>query len=187
MEIRQTALPGVLIFEPRVFGDARGFLTETYNEARYRDVGLEQRFVQDNHSRSLRGVVRGLHYQEPKAQGKLVQVLRGRIFDVAVDIRRGSPHFGRWVGAELNDENHWQMWVPQGFAHGFMALSDEADVLYKCTSAYAPECEHTIHWRDPEIAIAWPDIGAPPLVSGRDAAAPLLAQAKVLPRFEALR
>lgn len=187
MEIRQTALPGVFIFEPRVFADTRGFLTETYNEARYRELGLTDRFVQDNHSRSLRGVVRGLHYQQPNPQGKLVQALRGRIFDVAVDIRRGSPDFGKWVGAELSDENHLQMWVPPGFAHGFMALSDEADVLYKCTAAYAPDCEHTIHWRDPEIGIAWPDIGMPQLLSARDAAAPLLAQAKVLPLFEAER
>jgi dTDP-4-dehydrorhamnose 3,5-epimerase len=187
MQTRQTDLPGVIVFEPRVFADPRGFLTETYNEARYRALGLDAAFVQDNHSRSLKGVVRGLHYQEPKAQGKLIQVLRGRIFDVAVDIRRGSPHFGKWVGVELTDDNHWQMWVPAGFAHGFMALSDVADVLYKCTAPYAPDCEHTVHWRDPEIGIAWPDAGTAPIVSARDASAPLLARAKILPRFEAGR
>jgi dTDP-4-dehydrorhamnose 3,5-epimerase len=184
MDVRPTELPGVVVLAPRVFADARGFFAETYHEARYRAAGLDARFVQDNHSRSRRGVVRGLHFQEPEAQGKLVQALRGRVFDVAVDVRRGSPHFGKWTGVELNDDNHWQLWIPPGFAHGFMALSDEADVLYKCTAAYAPECEHTIHWRDPEIAIAWPDAGVEPIVSARDAAAARLSHAKTLPRFE---
>lgn len=183
MDVRQTELPGVVVFAPRVFADARGFFAETWHEARYRAAGLDARFVQDNHSRSRRGVVRGLHFQEPQAQGKLVQALRGRVFDVAVDVRRGSPHFGRWVGVELSDDNHWQLWIPEGFAHGFMALSDEADVLYKCTAAYAPEHEHTIHWRDPDVAIAWPDPGIEPIVSPRDAAGTPLAQATTLPRY----
>ena len=185
VERRETALPGVVIFMPRVFADARGFFAESYHEAHYRAAGLDARFVQDNHSRSKRGVVRGLHFQEPKAQGKLVQALRGRIFDVAVDVRRGSPQFGQWTGVELNDDNHWQLWIPAGFAHGFIALSDEADVLYKCTAPYAPECEHTINWRDPDIAIAWPDAGAAPVVSAKDEAAPPLARATVLPSYGA--
>ena len=185
MDVRQTELPGVLVFVPRVFADARGFFAETYNEARYRAAGLDARFVQDNQSRSRRGVVRGLHFQEPKAQGKLVQALRGRVFDVAVDVRRGSPHFGRWTGVELSDDDHRQLWIPPGFAHGFMTLSDEADVVYKCTAAYAPECEHTIHWRDPDIAVAWPDPGVEPIVSERDGAGTPLARAQVLPRYEA--
>jgi dTDP-4-dehydrorhamnose 3,5-epimerase len=184
MEIHETDLPGVLIVAPRVFTDARGFFAETYSEARYREAGIAAPFVQDNHSRSRRGVVRGLHFQEPNAQGKLVQALRGRVFDVAVDIRRGSPHFGTWTAVELSDENHWQLWVPAGFAHGFMALSNEADVLYKCTAPYAPECEHIVNWRDPDIAIAWPDPGATPIVSPRDAAAPPLSKATMLPNFE---
>ncbi|MGE5147817.1 MAG: dTDP-4-dehydrorhamnose 3,5-epimerase, partial [Candidatus Eiseniibacteriota bacterium] len=156
MQTRQTDLPGVVIFEPRVFADPRGFLSETYNEARYRAAGLDTRFVQDNHSRSVKGVVRGLHYQEPKAQGKLVQVLRGRIFDVAVDIRRGSPHFGKWFATEISEENRRMLWVPPGFAHGFCAISDMADLVYKCTELYDARTDRSILWNDPDIGIAWP-------------------------------
>lgn len=171
MKVRETALPGVLLIAPRLFADARGFFLESWNVERYAAAGIAVDFVQDNCSRSRRGVLRGLHYQEPRAQGKLVQVMRGRVFDVAVDIRRGSPNFGRWVGVDLDDESHHQLWIPPGFAHGFLVLSDWADVLYKASGAYAPECEHTILWNDPEIAIAWPDCGLPaPLVSDKDAA-----------------
>ncbi len=157
MKVIETALPGVLILEPKVFGDARGFFLESYNARVFREAtGLDPVFVQDNHSRSTRGVLRGLHYQIRQTQGKLVRVAHGRVFDVAVDVRRGSPHFGRWVGVELDGSAHRLFWIPPGFAHGFVALSDSVDFLYKATDYYAPEYERTILWNDPDIGIEWP-------------------------------
>lgn len=168
-----TDIADVLILEPKVFGDTRGFFFESYHQRDFEAAtGLHGiTFVQDNHSRSRRGVLRGLHYQlPPKAQGKLVRVVRGAVFDVAVDIRRDSPTFGRWVGVELSDSNHRQLWIPPGFAHGFLVLSDEADFLYKTTDYYSPAHERCIRWDDPTLAIAWPLAGAAPIVSAKDAA-----------------
>jgi dTDP-4-dehydrorhamnose 3,5-epimerase len=181
MNITETALPGVMLIEPRVFGDARGFFLESWNAASFAAAGLDLAFVQDNHSRSARGVLRGLHYQLQQPQGKLVRVTQGAVFDVAVDIRRTSPHFGRWVGVELSADNHRMLYIPPGFAHGFLVLSDTADFLYKCTSLYHPPSDRGIRWDDPAIGIAWPDAGAAPLLSAKDAAAPLLADAQVFP------
>ncbi len=180
MKITPTALPEVLIVEPRVFGDARGFFTESWNEQTFnKAVGSAVRFVQDNHSRSARGVLRGLHFQlPPHTQGKLVRVVSGAVFDVAVDLRRSSPNFGRWAGVELTAENQRQLWVPPGFAHGFMVLSETADFLYKTTDYYAPDCEGSVRWDDPAIGITWPDVGTAPLLAEKDAKAPLLADAK---------
>ena len=181
MNVIPTALPGVLIIEPRVFGDARGFFLESFNQKAFdAAVGDEVRFVQDNHSRSSRGVLRGLHYQlPPHAQGKLVRVTQGSVFDVAVDLRRGSPSFGRWVGIELSGDNHKQLWLPPGLAHGFLVTSDSADFLYKTTAYYAPEAERSIRWDDPGIGIVWPRLQSAPLLAAKDAAAPLLANAEV--------
>ena len=185
MKASATAIEGVLILEPKVFGDARGFFMETYNRRTFADVsGLDIDFVQDNHSRSARGVLRGLHYQLRQPQGKLVRVAAGAVFDVAVDIRRGSPTFGRWVGVELTAENQRQLWVPAGLAHGFVVLSESADFLYKTTDYYAPEHERCIAWDDPAIGIAWPlaahGIHAP-LLSAKDRAGLPLAQAELPP------
>jgi dTDP-4-dehydrorhamnose 3,5-epimerase len=179
MKITPTALPEVLILEPRVFGDARGFFTESWSEKVFNQaVGQDFHFVQDNHSRSARGVLRGLHFQlPPHAQGKLVRCVAGAVFDVAVDIRRSSPNFGRWVGVELSADNHRQLWVPPGFAHGFLVLSDSADFLYKTTDTYAPQAEGAVRWDDPAIGIIWPDVGVPPLLAEKDLKAPLLAEA----------
>jgi dTDP-4-dehydrorhamnose 3,5-epimerase len=173
MRIEKTAIEGVLILEPKVFGDARGFFLESFNQRLFDEaVGAPVQFVQDNHSRSVRGVLRGLHFQRPPhAQGKLVRVTAGAVFDVAVDIRRDSPTFGRWVGAELSADNHRQLWIPAGLAHGFVVLSESADFLYKATDYYAPQAEDAIRWDDPDLAIAWPDTGAAPSLSGKDAAA----------------
>lgn len=173
MKTIETAIPGVLIFEPRVFGDERGFFFESFNARVFAEsTGLNVTIVQDNHSRSRQGVLRGLHYQvAPHAQGKLVRVVSGSIFDVAVDIRPESPTFGKWVGAELSAENNRQMWIPEGLAHGFLTLSAMADVLYKTTDYYAPECERSIRWDDPRLAIEWPVTGQP-LLSAKDAVAP---------------
>jgi dTDP-4-dehydrorhamnose 3,5-epimerase len=171
MNVVHTGLEGLLVLEPRVFRDDRGFFVETWNRRTFEDtVGCDVEFVQDNHSRSTRGVLRGLHYQRaPHAQGKLVRVVRGAIFDVAVDLRRGSTTLGRWVGVELSDENQRQLWVPEGFAHGFVVLSDVADVAYKTTDYYAPAAEECIRWDDPELGIAWPVVsGTPPRVSQKD-------------------
>jgi len=177
MKVTPLAIPDVLLIEPRVFGDSRGFFYESYNERAFREAaGVAVHFVQDNHSRSRRGVLRGLHYQVQQAQGKLVRVARGAVFDVAVDLRRGSPTFGRWVGAELSEDNQRQMWVPAGFAHGFLTLSESADFLYKTTDYYAPEHERCIAWNDPEIAIAWPLAGEP-VLSANDSRGTLLSQA----------
>jgi len=156
MKVIATELPGILLLEPQVFGDARGFFMETWQAARYREAGMPERFVQDNHSRSRRGVLRGLHYQLTQPQGKLVWVTRGAVFDVGVDIRRGSPSFGRWYGCVLDDLNHRQLYIPPGFAHGFCVLSEEADFFYKCTDYYHPSSERGIAWDDSEIGIAWP-------------------------------
>lgn len=179
MKITPTDLPEVLILEPRVFGDARGFFTESWSEKVFNQaVGADFHFVQDNHSRSARGVLRGLHFQlPPHAQGKLVRCVAGAVFDVAVDIRRSSLNFGRWVGVELSADNHRQLWVPPGFAHGFLVLSDSADFLYKTTDTYAPQAEGAVRWDDPAIGIIWPDVGAPPLLAEKDLKAPLLAEA----------
>ncbi|MBF0426741.1 MAG: dTDP-4-dehydrorhamnose 3,5-epimerase [Magnetococcales bacterium] len=180
MKFLPTALPGVLIVEPQRFTDTRGVFMETYHLEKFRAAGLVDPFVQDNHSRSLPNVLRGLHYQEPFAQGKLVRVIRGRIYDVAVDIRRHSPHFGRWIGVELSEENQRQLWIPPGFAHGFCVLADgAAEVIYKCTAPYHPEADRGIRWNDPAIGIDWP-ISAP-LLSPKDAAWPTLADAVCLP------
>jgi dTDP-4-dehydrorhamnose 3,5-epimerase len=174
-----TAIPDVLIFEPQLFGDERGFLQVSFNAREFNEaVGAEVAFVQDNHSRSRRGVLRGLHYQIRQPQGKLVRVVTGRVFDVAVDARRSSPTFGRWVGVELSADNHRQLWVPPGFAHGFLVLSDTADFLYKTTDYYAPEHERTVAWNDPAIGIAWP-LEAEPVLSVKDQAGVPLAEADV--------
>jgi dTDP-4-dehydrorhamnose 3,5-epimerase len=174
-----TAIPEVLLIEPKVFGDARGFFFESFNQqAFHAATGLNPVFVQDNHSRSARGVLRGLHYQVRQPQGKLVRVVRGSAFDVAVDIRKTSATFGQWVGVELSEENHRQLWVPEGFAHGFVVTSESADFLYKSTDYYAPEHERCIAWNDPAIGIEWPMDGAPKL-STKDAAGVPLAQAEV--------
>lgn len=181
MNVIQSPLPGVLVLEPRVFEDSRGFFLETFSEERYAPLGVKGPFVQDNWSRSCRDTLRGLHFQEPKAQGKLVWVTRGAVFDVAVDVRRGSPTFGRWFGVELSDGNRKQLWIPEGFAHGFCTLTDSADFMYKCTAPYAPECDAGVLWSDPSIGIEWPTRA--PLLSKKDAAAPLLADAPRLPTY----
>ena len=180
MKITATSLPDVLIIEPRVFGDARGFFTESWSEKVFNEaVGQPVRFVQDNHSRSSRGVLRGLHYQlAPHAQGKLVRCVSGAVFDVAVDLRRSSPNFGRWAGVELSADNHRQLWVPPGFAHGFLVLSETADFLYKTTDTYAPQAEGSVRWDDPAIGIQWPELGLAPLLAEKDLKAPLLVDAK---------
>jgi dTDP-4-dehydrorhamnose 3,5-epimerase len=170
---REVDLPGVLVIEPVVHQDERGFFLETYHRDKYRDGGLDAAFVQDNHSRSRRGTLRGLHAQRTRPQGKLVRAVHGRIFDVAVDIRRGSPTFAHWVGEELSADNFRQLWIPPGFAHGFCVLSEVAEVEYKCTEVYVPEDEITIAWDDPRIGVRWPLEGAPAL-SPRDGAAPTL-------------
>ena len=173
MQVTPTALPEVLLIEPKVFGDERGFFAETWNQRNFdAAVGRETRFVQDNHSRSRLGVLRGLHYQRPPhAQGKLVRAVAGAVFDVAVDVRRESPNFGRWVGYELSATNHRQLWIPPGFAHGFLVLSESADFLYKTTDYYAPHAERSLRWDDEQLGIAWPDVGVPLVLSAKDAAA----------------
>lgn len=179
MKATPTAIPDVLMLEPKVFGDARGFFLESFNQKVFREAtGVDAEFVQDNHSRSGRGVLRGLHYQLRQPQGKLVRVVRGAVFDVAVDVRRSSPTFGRWVGTELSEDNHRQFWVPPGFAHGFVVLSESADFLYKTTEYYAPEHERCIAWNDPAIGIAWP-AGLQPKLSEKDSRGVPLADAQV--------
>lgn len=174
-----TSLPEVLIFEPKVFGDERGFFFESFNAREFEQVtGLQRTFVQDNHSRSARGVLRGLHYQIQRAQGKLVRVVSGEVFDVAVDIRRNSPNFGKWVGVTLSAENKRQVWIPEGFAHGFLVVSESAEFLYKTTDYYAPEFERSIRWNDPAIGIEWPIEGAPVLAK-KDEVGSLLDQAEL--------
>ncbi|MEX2616480.1 MAG: dTDP-4-dehydrorhamnose 3,5-epimerase [Alphaproteobacteria bacterium] len=179
MKVMDTALPGVKILEPAVFGDDRGFFFELWNRTRHGDAGLPDEFVQDNVSRSGHGTLRGLHYQYPTLQGKLVTVLFGSIFDVVVDIRRGSPHFGQWVGVALSDSDRRQIWAPRGFAHGFVVTSDRADVLYKVDDAYRPDEAFAIAWDDPALAIDWPVL--PTTLSDKDRTAPRLADAATLP------
>lgn len=171
MKVTPTAIPEVLVIEPKVFGDARGFFYESFNGKAFDEaVGRHVEFVQDNHSRSVKGVLRGLHYQIQQPQGKLVRCVRGSVFDVAVDIRRSSPTFGKWVGVELTEENHNQLWVPEGFAHGFLVVSESADFLYKTTDYYAPAHERAIVWNDPLIGIEWPSVGVALQLSAKDQA-----------------
>ena len=178
MKVNPTRLPEVLLLELRVFGDARGFFLESWNEREFERTGIRARFVQDNHSRSGRGVLRGLHYQIRQPQGKLIRVVAGEIFEVAVDIRRSSPTFGRWEGVRMNAESHKMLWIPSGFAHGFCVLSEFAEVVYKATDYYAPEHERCILWSDPELDIDWPLPGAP-VLSAKDAAGTPLQDAEV--------
>jgi dTDP-4-dehydrorhamnose 3,5-epimerase len=181
MNVIPTALPEVLILEPKVFGDARGFFFESYNRRAFREAtGLDPEFVQDNHSRSARGVLRGLHYQIRQPQGKLVRVVSGAVWDVAVDLRRSSPSFGRYAAAELSAENKRMMWIPEGFGHGFLVVSDGAEFLYKTTDYWAPEHERCIRWNDPDLALPWPVQGTP-LVSAKDAQGSGVATAEVFP------
>jgi dTDP-4-dehydrorhamnose 3,5-epimerase len=185
MRVDTTELPGVLLVTPDVFADPRGFFVETYHEERYARAGMTERFVQDNHSRSARGTLRGLHAQRTRPQAKLVRCIQGLIWDVAVDIRQGSPTFGRWVGAELGADTATQIYVPKGFAHGFAVLSGTAEVEYKCSDYYAPQDQFTIRWDDPQLAVAWPL--KDPLLSAKDAQAPLLkelAAGGILPQFK---
>ena len=169
MNVVPTNIPDVIVFEPKIFGDERGFFFESFNQNVFEQAtGKHYDFVQDNHSKSSKGVLRGLHYQVQQAQGKLVRVVSGEVFDVAVDIRRSSPTFGQWVGQHLSAENNKQMWVPPGFAHGFLVMSETAEFVYKTTDFYAPAHERCIIWNDPEINIEWPDIGAPPQLSAKD-------------------
>jgi dTDP-4-dehydrorhamnose 3,5-epimerase len=180
MKVTPTAIRDVLIIEPKVFGDTRGFFYESFNGKAFDEaVGRHVEFVQDNHSRSAKGVLRGLHYQIEQPQGKLVRVVRGAVFDVAVDIRKSSPTFGQWVGVELTEENHKQLWVPEGFAHGFFVLSETADFLYKTTAFYSPEHERCILWNDARLGIDWPDSGTAPRLSAKDAAAGNLDRAEL--------
>ncbi|QWT18717.1 dTDP-4-dehydrorhamnose 3,5-epimerase [Bacillus sp. NP157] len=185
MKFIETSLPGCMVIEPQVFGDSRGFFYESYNEAKYRDAGIDRTFVQSNVSRSARGVLRGLHYQWPHPQGKLVSVLEGEVFDVAVDIRRGSPTFGQWAGVMLTAENHRHFWIPEGFAHGFCVVSEFATFSYQCTDLYDAKADGGIRWDDPAIGIDWPV--SSPLLSDKDGKAPLLADVPHarLPEFKA--
>ncbi len=173
MEVETTTLDGVLLIKPKVFGDSRGFFLETFRADRYAKYGINFPFVQDNHSRSHRGILRGIHFQNPYPQGKLVSVVRGEVFDVAVDIRPDSPNFGKWFGTILDDVDHNQLWIPPGFGHGFYVLSEEADFIYKCTEYYMPEHDATIRWDDPDIGIEWPGEGKP-VLSDKDKNAPRL-------------
>jgi dTDP-4-dehydrorhamnose 3,5-epimerase len=180
MTITPTAIPDVLLIEPQVFGDERGFFMETYRASQLAEAGVQAEFVQDNHSGSRRGILRGLHYQIRRPQGKLVRAVAGEIFDVAVDVRRGSPTFGRWVGYSLSAENRRQLWVPPGLAHGFYVVSEWAEVVYKATDYYAPEWERSVRWDDPELGISWPLVGgSPPTLSAKDAAGRPLAEAEL--------
>ncbi|GAB4498183.1 MAG: dTDP-4-dehydrorhamnose 3,5-epimerase [Anaerolineales bacterium] len=180
MEFTPTSLPEVILVQPRVFGDARGFFMETYHAEKFRAGGIDAVFVQDNHSGSQQGTLRGLHYQVRQAQGKLVRVTAGAVFDVAVDVRRNSPNFGRWVGMTLSAENRQQLWIPAGFAHGFYVLSEWAEVVYKTTDFYAPEWERCIRWDDPDLAIDWHLLaGVPPKLSEKDARGARLREAEV--------
>lgn len=182
MKIEATDIKDVSILEPKVFGDDRGFFYESYNQRVFAEkTGLSVEFVQDNHSRSERGVLRGLHYQIQQPQGKLVRVVRGEVFDVAVDIRKSSPNFGKWVGYFLSAENHRQLWIPAGFAHGFLVVSEAAEFLYKTTDFYAPNHERCIIWNDPDLAIDWPLAGKTPIVSGKDRAGLPFKSAEVFP------
>ena len=181
MKVIETKIPGLLIIEPRVFGDERGFFFESYNEKAFNEAtGIAPRFVQDNHSKSVKGVLRGLHYQlPPRAQGKLVRVVQGEVFDVAVDIRKGSPTYGQWVGEVLSADNKKQLWIPPGFAHGFLTLSDTAEFLYKTTDYWSPEHERAIVWNDETLDIQWPLSGMQPTLAAKDAAAVAFSEAEI--------
>jgi dTDP-4-dehydrorhamnose 3,5-epimerase len=182
VEFVPTRIPEVVLIKPRVFGDARGFFFETWHERKFAAAGIAGHFVQDNHSHSTRYSLRGLHFQIRQPQGKLVRVSRGEVFDVVVDLRRSSPHFGQWVGVLLSEANHHMLWVPPGFAHGYLALSEEIDFLYKCTDFYAPEHERALRWDDPEIGVQWPlPAGVRPLLSAKDAVAPSFKDAETYP------
>lgn len=179
-EFIRTEIPEVIIVKPKVFGDERGFFMETYKKSDFMKAGIDTDFVQDNHSKSVKGVLRGLHYQlEPKAQGKLVRCIKGKVFDVAVDIRKGSPTFGKWIGVELSEENKLMLWIPKGFAHGFLTLSEEAEIVYKVSGGeYSPEHDRSIRWNDPDIGIEWP-LEREPILSEKDKIAPFLKDAEV--------
>jgi dTDP-4-dehydrorhamnose 3,5-epimerase len=182
VKFEPTRLPEVILIQPQVFGDARGFFFETWQKQKFAAAGIDATFVQDNHSHSTLHTLRGLHFQIQQPQGKLVRVSRGEVFDVVVDNRRSSPRFGQWVGARLSDVNHHMLWVPPGFAHAYLALSEEVDFLYKCTDFYAPGYERSIRWNDPAIGIEWPlPSGVNPILSGKDATAPLLEAAEAYP------
>lgn len=178
MKLLPTSLPGVVVVEPQVFEDARGFFMETYHKLKFAEQGITAEFVQDNHSRSVRGTLRGLHYQIQHPQGKLVRVVSGEIFDVAVDLRRRSPTFGQWTGAALSDRNRRQMYVPPGFAHGFCVVSETAEIVYKCTDFYYPEHDRTLLWNDPAVGVTWPQSDAP-VLSAKDQRGRPLAEAEV--------
>ncbi|WP_312723052.1 dTDP-4-dehydrorhamnose 3,5-epimerase [Stutzerimonas kunmingensis] len=181
MKVIETSIPDVLIIEPKVFGDERGFFYESFNAAAFEAAtGLKRQFVQDNHSKSQRGVLRGLHYQIQQPQGKLVRVVAGEVFDVAVDLRKSSPSFGRWFGTHLSAQNQRQLWIPEGFAHGFVVLSETAEFLYKTTDYYAPEHERSLLWNDPELGIEWP-FDEPPQLSAKDQAGKRLSDAELFP------
>jgi dTDP-4-dehydrorhamnose 3,5-epimerase len=182
MKVIDTKIPDVKIIEPAVFGDERGFFMETWNQAKFEELvtGKPTRFVQDNHSKSKQGILRGLHYQTENTQGKLVRVVSGEVFDVAVDIRKSSPTFGQWVGEVLSAENKRQLWVPEGFAHGFLVTSEEAEFVYKCTDNYNPGAEHSILWNDPDLAIKWPVSDITPLLSNKDADGTLFKNSEYL-------
>lgn len=181
MEFEATRLPGVILIKPRVFGDDRGFFLETWQQKAFERAGIDARFVQDNHSHSIRHTLRGLHYQIDEVQGKLVRVVNGSVFDVAVDVRRGSPTLGQWVGVELSAENRHMLWIPPGFAHGYLALSERADFLYKCTAFWNARLERAIRWDDVDIGVAWPlPPGVAPLLSSRDAVAGPFRDAEML-------
>ena len=181
MKLLSTAIEDVKLIEPRVFRDERGLFLESWNARAFAEVGIDASFVQDNHSRSVKHVLRGLHYQLPNAQGKLVRVARGRAFDVAVDMRRSSPSYGHWVGVELSDDNQRMLWIPPGFAHGFLSLEDGTDVLYKCTEFYAPQHERSLLWNDPALGIDWPLDGGIPQLSAKDAAGVRFADTEAYP------
>lgn len=182
MEFVPTHIPDVILIKPKVFGDARGYFLETWHQSRFAAAGIPSNFVQDNHSHSAQWILRGMHYQVQQTQGKLIRVTRGAVFDVAVDLRRSSPTFGQWIGTELNDVNHHQLWVPAGFAHGFLTLSEKVDFVYKCTDFYAPQHERTLRWNDPHVGIDWPlPQGITPTLASRDAGALGIREIEALP------
>ena len=182
MEFIPTRLPEVVLIKPKVFGDERGFFLESWQQKKFADAGIHADFVQDNHSHSSQSILRGKHYQIQNTQGKLVRVSRGAVYDVAIDVRRSSPRFGEWVGVELSDTNHHMMWIPPGFAHGFLTLTEKVDFMYKCTELYSPQYERCIRWDDPDVGIQWPlPEGVSPQLAARDAQAPGIRKAEVFP------